>query len=69
MRLPAVQQRPHMAERLYLRDVRRSLKDSVRTAQETLAVLVMETDQLTVYKDIISVWSQNHTKYKPLSTL
>jgi len=29
----------------------------------------METDQLTVYKDVIVVWPQNHTKYIPLSTL
>jgi len=29
----------------------------------------MKTEQLTVYKDIIAVWSQNHTKYIPLSAL
>ena len=38
-------------------------KDPVRTAQETHSVSVIKTSQLMLYKEIIAVYSQIHTKH------
>jgi len=38
-------------------------EDPVRTAQQTHTVSVMETSQLILYREIIAVCSQNHTKH------
>jgi hypothetical protein len=38
-------------------------KDPVRTAQETHSVSVIQTSQLMLYKEIMAVCSQIHTKH------
>jgi len=42
-------------------------KDPVRTAQQTHTVSVIKTSQLILYREIIAVCSQVHTK--PINTL
>jgi hypothetical protein len=37
--------------------------NTVRTAQQTHTVSVIQTSQLTLYSEIIAVCSQNHTKH------
>ena len=38
-------------------------KDTVRTAQKTLSALVIKTDKLLLYREIMAVCSQIHTKH------
>jgi len=38
--------------------------DPVRTAQKTYSVSVIQTSQLMLYREIIAVCSQIHTKHK-----
>ena len=38
-------------------------KDPVRTAQKTLSVSIIKTSQLMLYREIVAVCSQIHTKH------
>jgi len=39
------------------------LKDSVRTAQQTHSISVIQTSQLMLYREIIAVCTEIHTKH------
>jgi hypothetical protein len=40
-----------------------SFKDPVRTAHETFSALVIKTDELKLYREIIAVCYEIHTKH------
>ena len=45
---------------------RNYVKPTVRTAQETHSVSVIQTSQLMLYREIIAVCSEIHTKHNTL---